>query len=63
MPAQQLLQANPPADPSLLPDSLLKYSVKLDIQNTLSKDELNAMQMYRRAANYIAAGEYAVFDP
>jgi xylulose-5-phosphate/fructose-6-phosphate phosphoketolase len=57
---QQLAQANPPPDPSLLPDSVLEYKVKLVIENTLSKDELNAIQMYRRAANYIAAGAYPI---
>lgn len=57
MPGQILIQANPPADPSLLPDSVLQLSVKLDTKNYLSNDELKAMKMFRRTADYIAAGE------
>jgi xylulose-5-phosphate/fructose-6-phosphate phosphoketolase len=56
MPAQLLAQANPPPDPSRLPDSVLECRVQLDIKNALLEDELKAIQMYRRAANYIAAG-------
>ncbi|KAK7032816.1 putative phosphoketolase [Favolaschia claudopus] len=55
MPAQILLQANPPADPSLLPDSILSLGVQLDTKDYLSKDELKAMKLFRRAADYIAA--------
>jgi xylulose-5-phosphate/fructose-6-phosphate phosphoketolase len=56
MPAQILLQANPPADPSLLPDSVLQLGVQLNTKNYLSDDELKAMKMFRRAGDYIAAG-------
>lgn len=55
MPGQQLFQPNPSPDPSQLDDSLLQYSVKLDIKDYLPKDELNAVQLFRRAADYIAA--------
>ncbi|KAJ7911489.1 phosphoketolase [Mycena leptocephala] len=55
MPAQILLQANPPADPSLLPDSVLQLGVQLNTKNYLSDDELKAMKMFRRAGDYIAA--------
>ncbi|KAJ7454731.1 phosphoketolase [Mycena latifolia] len=55
MPGQILLQANPPADPSLLPDSILQYSIQLDTKNYLSSEELKAIKMFRRAADYIAA--------
>ncbi|KAJ7086142.1 phosphoketolase [Mycena belliarum] len=55
MPAQILLQANPPADPSLLPDSVLQLSVQLDTKNYLPNEELKAMKAFRRAADYIAA--------
>ncbi|KAJ7510452.1 phosphoketolase [Mycena galericulata] len=55
MPGQILLQANPPADPSLLPESLLDFNVKLDIKNYLSDEELKSLKMFRRAADYIAA--------
>ncbi|KAJ6630943.1 XFP N-terminal domain-containing protein [Mycena sp. CBHHK59/15] len=55
MPGQILLQANPPADPSQLPESMLEFSVKLKTKDYLSKEELKAMKMFRRAADYIAA--------
>ncbi|KAJ6466558.1 phosphoketolase [Mycena vitilis] len=55
MPAQILLQANPPADPSLLPDSVLQLGVQLDTRNYLPEDELKSIKMFRRAADYIAA--------
>lgn len=57
MPAQFISQPNPPPDPSLLPDTVLDYAVKLDTSNFLSPDELNAVQHFRRAADYIAAGK------
>ncbi|KAF8920240.1 phosphoketolase [Mucidula mucida] len=55
MPGQVLYQANPQPDPSLLPDSILEFSVKLDTKNYLPQDELKAVQKFRRAADYIAA--------
>ncbi|KAJ7746366.1 phosphoketolase [Mycena metata] len=55
MPAQILLQANPPADPSLLPDSVLQLGVQLETKDYLASDELKAIKMFRRAADYIAA--------
>ncbi|KAJ6466563.1 phosphoketolase [Mycena vitilis] len=55
MPAQILLQANPPADPSLLPDSVLQLGVQLDTKNYLTEDDLKSIEMFRRAADYIAA--------
>jgi len=55
MPGQRLSQPNPPPDPSHLPDSILDNQVQL---GTLSSDvELAAVEKFRRAANYIAAGE------
>ena len=63
MPGQQLAQANPPPDPSLLPDSLLQYRVQLDIDGILSEDELAAVKTFRRAADYIAAGKHNVHRP
>lgn len=57
MPAQEIDGSNPPADASLLPDSLLSLSVKLDLNGVLSPEELKAAQNFRRVANYIAAGE------
>ncbi|TFY80317.1 hypothetical protein EWM64_g3694 [Hericium alpestre] len=55
MPGQLLAQANPPPDPSHLPDSILQYSIQLNTQNALSPQELKDMQTFRRAADYIAA--------
>ena len=57
MPAQILHQANPPPDPSLLPKDLVNLSVKLDL-NVLSEKELQDVRAFRRAADYIAAGEF-----
>lgn len=56
MPAQLISQPNPPPDPSLLPDSLLDYAVKLNIKGYLPQDELQAIRLFRDAADYIAAG-------
>lgn len=56
MPAQELLVANPPADPSLLPDFIDKLRIEIDTKGALSPTELNAIQQFRRAADYIAAG-------
>lgn len=55
MPAQELFQANPPPDPSLLPESLNSLSVKLDL-DALTPAELSDVRKFRRAADYIAAG-------
>jgi xylulose-5-phosphate/fructose-6-phosphate phosphoketolase len=55
MPGQQIAQANPPPDRSLLPDSLLEYRVQLDTKNYLPENELAAITKFRRAADYIAA--------
>ena len=57
MPGQEIAQANPPPDPSLLPDSLLEFGVHLNNKDVLSKHELTAIHMFRRAADYIAAGK------
>ncbi|KAH9481511.1 putative phosphoketolase [Psilocybe cubensis] len=55
MPAQIISQPNPPADPSLLPDSTLDYAIKLDTKDYLSPEELDGIRKFRRAADYIAA--------
>jgi len=57
MPGQELLQPNPSPDPSHIPDLMLQCSVHLDTRNYLTKDELVPLQMFSRAANYIAAGQ------
>ena len=61
MPAQLISQPNPPPDPSLLSDSVLDYAVKLNTANYLPPKELKAIQQFRRAANYIAAGMLLAF--
>ncbi|TCD60297.1 hypothetical protein EIP91_010418 [Steccherinum ochraceum] len=55
MPAQELAQANPPPDPSLLPEYVLDLKTVIPNQNVLSPAELSAVQQFRRAADYIAA--------
>ncbi|KAK1223327.1 hypothetical protein PQX77_013804 [Marasmius sp. AFHP31] len=55
MPGQEILQPNPPPDPSQLDDAILKFAVQLDTKDYLSKDELESIQLFRRAADYIAA--------
>ena len=59
MPAQEIAQANPPPDPSQLPEYVLNLKTKIPNQNVLSKEELSAIQQYRRAADYIAAGVFS----
>jgi xylulose-5-phosphate/fructose-6-phosphate phosphoketolase len=61
MPAQIISQPNPPPEPSLLPDSVLNYDVAIDTKDYLSPAELVSIQLFRRAADYIAAGRYAFF--
>jgi xylulose-5-phosphate/fructose-6-phosphate phosphoketolase len=56
MPGQIIAQPNPPPDPSHLPDSVREYAVQLKTSNVLTEPELRAVQKFRRAANYIAAG-------
>lgn len=56
MPAKYIERPNPPADPSLIPDFVTGLAVQLETKDYLSKDELHAVQLFRRAANYIAAG-------
>ena len=55
MPAEILDRPNPPPGKSQLPDSILDLEVTLDIANSLSNEEKNAIQKFRRMANYIAA--------
>ena len=56
MPAQILSRPNPPPEKSLLPQDLGQLAVKLDL-NVLSQQELDDVKAFRRAADYIAAGE------
>ena len=58
MPGQEIFQPNPPPDPSQLDDAILKFAVQLDTNQYLSDDELQSIQLFRRAADYIAGGEF-----
>jgi xylulose-5-phosphate/fructose-6-phosphate phosphoketolase len=58
MPTQGLAQANPPPDASQLPEEVLNLKINLDISDALSDAEIGALRKFRRAADYIAAGEY-----
>lgn len=60
MGGQQLYSANPPPDPSQLPDDILTWrkDLKLDV---LSPEELHNIQEFRKAADYIAAGTLTRF--
>ncbi|KAF9000718.1 phosphoketolase [Cyathus striatus] len=55
MPGQEISQPSPPPEPSLISDNILQYAVQLDTTNYLSDEELRSIQLFRRAANYIAA--------
>jgi len=55
MPAEILDRPNPPPGKSQLPDSILDLEITLDTANSLSNEEKNATQRFRRMANYIAA--------
>ncbi|KAI0091335.1 D-xylulose 5-phosphate/D-fructose 6-phosphate phosphoketolase [Irpex rosettiformis] len=54
MGGQQLYTANPPPDPSQLPQDILSWKKDLSL-NVLSPDELRGIQEFRKAADYIAA--------
>lgn len=56
MPAQLLFQPNPPPDASLLPAILDDLKVNLSL-NLLSPQEVSDLKAFRRAADYIAAGQ------
>ena len=55
MPAEILNRPNPPPGKSQLPDSILSLEVTLDTTSSLAEEEKNAIQKFRRMANYIAA--------
>ncbi|KAF8842103.1 D-xylulose 5-phosphate/D-fructose 6-phosphate phosphoketolase [Paxillus ammoniavirescens] len=55
MPGQCISQANPPPDPSHLPDSVLECRAQTDTKPVLSNDELTSLRKFKQAANYITA--------
>jgi xylulose-5-phosphate/fructose-6-phosphate phosphoketolase len=55
MPAEILDRPNPPPGNSQLPETVLDLEVNLDITSSLSNEKRDAIQKFRRMANYIAA--------
>ncbi|KAJ7593396.1 phosphoketolase [Mycena floridula] len=55
MPGQELAGPNPPPDPSQLDDKILEWGIHLNTVDYLPAEELKSIQMFRRAADYIAA--------
>jgi xylulose-5-phosphate/fructose-6-phosphate phosphoketolase len=62
MPGQLIEKPNPPPEASLLPESTLDLAVQLNTKDYLNKDDLDAVQSFRRAANYIAAAMIFLSD-
>lgn len=61
MPAEILDRSNPQPLPSNVPDEVIDLlSVKLD-KIRISDNDLKALQEFRRASNYIAAGMLIIF--
>lgn len=56
MPGEVIHRPNPQPLPSLIDDHVLQLAVKLDKQK-LDESTYTGLQEFRRAANYIAAGE------
>jgi hypothetical protein len=57
MPGEVIDRPNPQPLPSHIPDSVLELSVKLE-KVALSDVDLKGLEEFRRASNYIAAGEF-----
>lgn len=56
MPGEEIDRANPQALASLIPDTVLDLSVKLQTVK-LDDGDLEGLELFRRASNYIAAGK------
>lgn len=56
MPGEEIDRPNPQPLPSLIDDHILQLAVKLD-KTKLDDSTATGLQEFRRAANYIAAGE------
>lgn len=59
MPGEVIDRPNPQAMPSHLPDDLEKLKVKL-AHDDLNQKACDALYKFRRAASYIAAGEFTI---
>ena len=57
MPGEEIDRPNPQPLPSHIDDHVLQLAVKLD-KTKLDEPTYAGLQEFRRAANYIAAGEY-----
>jgi len=55
MPGEVIDRPNPQPIPSNVPDDALSLVVKLE-KTKLDEDTYSALQLFRRAANYITAG-------
>jgi len=56
MPGQEIAQANPQPDGSSLSDDVLQWGVTVEHANFLNKEDVKSIQMFRNAADYLAAG-------
>lgn len=56
MPGEVINRPNPKPLDSSVPDSVLSLSVKLEKLH-ISENDIQALQDFRRASNYIAAGK------
>lgn len=59
MPGEVIDRPNPQPLPSHIPEDVLSLAVKLE-KTKLDESTYNSLQEFRRAANYIAAGQYLV---
>lgn len=56
MAGEEIDRPDPKALPSQIPDAVLELAVKLDLM-ALDDETLRGLDEFRRASNYIAAGE------
>ncbi|KIJ41462.1 hypothetical protein M422DRAFT_31695 [Sphaerobolus stellatus SS14] len=54
MPEQRLVQPNPPEASNIPADAVADLVVELHYKNTLSADELNTIQLYRRTGDFLS---------
>lgn len=64
MPGEEIDRPNPQPLPSQIDDHVLQLAVRLDKDKTkLDQSTRVGLQQFRRAANYIAAGEPLTASP
>jgi XFP N-terminal domain len=54
-PPSSNMEPNPPPYPSMLPDSLLELRIRPDPTNALTPEEREALSLFQRVGNYMAA--------